>query len=107
MKIKILTDRYSASKEINEIKQLWIDNILQLCEVDTSEFEQMDKGNIDDLLYSLSIDIIDYPNMDAIQIKKGDEIIAELGEPSYTLLKDEKGYYYEIEIENWSIFDEE
>ena len=71
--------------------------------------EFIKEGEIDDVqeyFFDNSIDIINYPDVDAVRIDKGGDTIAEWAGPEFVLKEDEDGVlYYEVTIESWSIFE--
>jgi hypothetical protein len=52
--------------------------------------------------------MIDYPGIEALEIRYEGEIVGEWAGPDFVLLEDEHGkQYYKISIETWSILEED
>tara|TARA_B100000131_G_scaffold322812_1_gene378197 strand:- start:3280 stop:3621 length:342 start_codon:yes stop_codon:yes gene_type:complete len=109
MKTRILTNRSDYLSAIDEQKQRWVYFILESLELDMDIAFGEDKGDAFDYLVMNNIEILDYPEISAVKIEFGGDLVGEWGCPEYNLKKDEEcgELYYEIIIENWSIFDEQ
>ena len=109
MKTTILASRHNYNEAIDEERSNWVSYILDCLELDSEAISDMPKDKAFDELVNNGIDIIDYPDLGAVKIMFGYDVVAEWGEPEFLMLKDEgdKEFYYQITIENWSIFDDE
>jgi len=111
MIIKILADRFGYQESIDELRNEWIEDIIAFLGIDIQEAYQhgIDDPMFVEALMGNKIEIIDYPGLGAVKIEYEGDVIGEWAGPQLTLKVDEEsgGYYYEIEIESWSILEED
>ena len=109
MKTCILANRSDYLSAIEEQKTSWVYFILESLELDMDIVFGDDKGDAFDYLVMNNIEILDYPEIGAVKIEFGGDLVGEWGCPDYSLKRDEDSgdLYYEISIENWSIFDDD
>jgi hypothetical protein len=109
MKIEILADRRGYHKDIKEVRNEWIGDILNFLNIETKIFEESEDNQalLLEYLAHHKISIIDYPSIEAFQIFFEGELVGEWAGPKYSLKEDENGkLYYKIDIETWSIIEE-
>ena len=109
METKILANRSNYIEAIDEEKAAWVNYMLGALDLDIEFIENNDKGAVFDYLVEQNIDIVDYPEIGAVKITFGSDVVGEWGVPDFNLKVDQdtSDVYYEIIIENWSIFDDE
>jgi hypothetical protein len=109
MKTRMLTNRSDYLSAIDEQRSSWVYFILESLELDMEIVFGEDKGDAFDYLVMNNIEVLDYPEIGAVKIELGGDLVGEWGCPDYNLKKDKESgeLYYEISIENWSIFDED
>ena len=108
MSLKMLVDRYKVQEEVEEQRKFWLLSVLYSLGIDVDAFYDVDAGIFDDYLFSIDIEIIDYPSIGALMVKHEGEIVAEWGGPEMELKADSDGeYYFEVTIEEWSVLSDE
>lgn len=109
--MKILLNKQTYLEELNEFKSEWVFYVLSLLSIDLDLFSSMTIDNQRKLLEKNNISITDYPSLNAIKIEKvidnSVETVAEFIVSSLTLKTDSerKETYYEVEIEEWNMFE--
>ena len=105
----LLADRYSHHSSVEEESRYWLFELLELLDLDTEILDEASGDIVLDYLLENQVEIMDYPDIGAIKVILKGEVVGEWAGPSFTLKKDfENGdLYYEIELEHWTIFDEE
>lgn len=120
MKEVILLNHNENTRKLEqELKNQFIDRLLQLIGIDTSEY--YDSNNLDsqteqiklkNLIINQNIEIIDYPGYDLIAYHNN-EIIGIFKKPFYKLKKDgkildkKKALFLEMHVEFATAFDDE
>jgi hypothetical protein len=106
MFIKMMTDRSGFQKAIDDVKNEWLGNLLLFLGVDVQTLKDDAPAFVEYLLLN-KIEIIEYNDLNALEVKYENDVVGEWGSPTFTLKKDEKGeLYFEIEIESWSIIED-
>ena len=77
MEVKILADRNGYLDAIDEQRTAWISFMLESLELDIDFINNSDKGRIFDYLVQENVDIVDYPDLGAVKISFGDEVVGE------------------------------
>ena len=75
--------------------------------IDEDVLRENDMPTIVDFLIESDIEIIDYPSIGAMSISHGGELVGEWAGPEMELCNDENGLYFKVDIESWSIAEEE
>ena len=102
----ILLNRSDYLRDLKELKTDWIDSILMDLDVDLDFIKEGEIDDVQEYLFDNNIEIINYLDIDGVRIDKDGETIAEWAGPEFVMKKDEEGLlYYEVTIENWSIFE--
>ena len=109
MKTTILASRDNYRESIDEERASWVKYILENLDVDTDELDELSGYDVFEILIGNGIDVVNYPDLGAVKISFGHDVIAEWGEPEFLMIRDNDSgeFYYKITIENWSIFDDE
>ncbi len=109
MNTKILANRSDYLEAINEQRSLWVHFILESLDLDMDIILGDDKNDAFEYLVENSVEVVDYPEIGAVKIEFGGDIVGEWGQADFLLKRDDSdgSLYYEISIENWSIFDDE
>lgn len=109
MILEILADRRNYQQEIEEVRNGWIEEILNFLGIETELLNQEGVSNLDKVNYLRSCDIqlIDFPGIDALQIFHQGELVGEWATPRFILYQDVDETYYKISIESWSVMEEE
>ena len=104
----VLTDRVNFAKDIKDVRTQWLNDLLFYIGVDTEELSELPRDIVVEHLVDNDIEVIEYIGIDAIKVKYNGNVIGEWAGPILTLKEDEKEIlYFEANIENWSIIDEE
>ena len=104
----ILVDRIGYEKEIAKIRNIWLNDLLIFLGIDEEFLNSADKGEIVDLLFDNSIDVMFYPDIGALSVSFNGELVGEWAGPEMTLKEDGDGsLYFEANIDNWSIIEED
>ena len=104
MKQKILADRTGYHDILDELKGNWIEEILIAIGMEDDFFDLPEDYQREMLLQS-DIYIEDYVDIGACMVIFEGQIIGEWLGPSFKLVEDDKGLYYEITLESWSILE--
>lgn len=105
---KILTDRTSHVKDVEEVRQAWLDDLLAFLGLDLDIIHNSPRDVAVEYLVDNKIEIVDYLNLKATSVKQDGELVGEWGGPEMKLKEDKEGnLYFEVIIENWSIIDEQ
>jgi predicted Zn-dependent protease with MMP-like domain len=109
MEITLLVNRFNYQEDIDELRDSWLEDILMYLELNPVELKEMLPHVFVDLLYSMNLDIVDYPSLGAMAVVYEGDLIGEWAGPELTLKKDKETgeLYYEVLIQQWSILDEE
>ena len=104
----VLTDRVNFARDIKDVQQQWLGDLLSYIGVDTEEMSELPKDVIVELLVNNNIEIIEYVGIDALEVRYDGDVIGEWAGPVLTLKSDEDdNLYFEANIEHWSIIEEE
>lgn len=108
METKILSNKDDYISAIEEEKANWVMYVLESMGMDMELVNDGDSDEVFEYLMENNIDIIDFPDLNAVRILYGSELVGEWGQPNFLIRKNSetKESYYEITIENWTIFDE-
>ena len=106
---KILANRSEYLSAVDEQRVQWVYFVLESLDLDMDIVFGEDNGDAFDYLVINNIEVLDYPEIGAVKIEYGGDVVGEWGAADYTLKEDKenKELYYEISIENWSIFDDD
>ena len=80
---------------MKELEKEWLEELLSEFDIDISEYSN---AELTVLLRDSDISITSYPSFGGVLVKYREEIIAEWGGPTLKLIKDQKGYFYEVTI---------
>ena len=104
----ILTDRLNFAKDVKDIRQQWLGDLLHYIGIDTEELLDMPPDIAVEYLVYNDIEITEYKGIDAMEVKLDGQVIGEWGGPVLTMKEDDdKVLYYEAKVEHWSIIEEE
>jgi hypothetical protein len=105
----LLANRYSHHSSVEEQGKIWLFELLGRMELDLEVLDEASSDIVLDYLLENQVEIMDYPDIGAIKVTLRGEVAGEWAGPSFTLKKDSGSgdLYYEIELEHWTIFDEE
>lgn len=108
MIVKMMVDRVGYYKAIEEAKNEWLENLLLFLEIDIHKLQEQGSAIFTEYLSKNKIEIIDYLNLNAIAVRQSGELVGEWTVSDFILKKDKKtgGLYYELEIESWSVIEE-
>ena len=107
MELTILTNTSGYLQDIEEQKQIWIDNLLRYLGFNLDKIRKPD-GKVPADFFTLNdLQILSYAGTNIIRVFKGLDLIGEFLEPEFKLKKDENGVlYYEIKIKTRDIIEE-
>jgi hypothetical protein len=104
----ILTDRVNYSKDIKDVREQWVGDLLSYIGVDIEGLSGLSRDMAVEYLVNNDVEIIEYPGLDAIEVRYDGDVIGEWAGPTLTLKEDgEKNLYFEANVEHWSIIEEE
>ena len=104
-----MADRFGYLEAINELKENWLEDLLIFLGIDIQEINDIGSPLFLEYLANNKIEIINYSSIGALSVSIDNELVGEWAGPELTLKRDgETGeLYYEIEIEYWSIIEED
>ena len=104
----ILTDRSGGDVEIDEVRQLWLHDLLGYLGADTEWLSSAPRDLAVEYFVENDLEIIKHKGIDALEVKYKGEVVGEWGGPVRSLKEGPNGnLYFEVEIEHWSIIDDE
>jgi len=108
MIIRITADRFGYLTAVNEIREEWLEELLVFLGIDIHGMHEVESPLFLEYLYENSVDIVSYPSVGALSVEFEGDLVGEWAGPELTLKEDEDTgeLYYEIEIECWSIIEE-
>ena len=103
----LLTDRAGYAEDISEARWNWLKDLLIYLGIDVNVLEDVEIPVLVEYLIDEEIEITDYPSIGAMSVSLGGEVVGEWAGPEMTLKSQNGNLYFEVEIEHWSILDEE
>lgn len=108
MKTIILTDRTGHNEAVKELRDGWLSDLLIYLGIDEEEMSDMPKDRMVEYFIRNELEIIEYPSIGAVKVSHEGEVVGEWAGPEMTLKEESDGsLYFEVEIEHWSIAEEE
>lgn len=108
MKIKFKADYRNHHKDIEFQLQKWLNDVLVFLEVDTNELEGLSRRKqIIKLIQEYKVEIIEHPGINGLEVRQNGECVGEAVVSEYLLKTTKSEKYYEIEIEAWSVLEEQ
>tara|TARA_R110001583_G_scaffold16234_11_gene66254 strand:- start:12351 stop:12683 length:333 start_codon:yes stop_codon:yes gene_type:complete len=107
MNTTVLVDRTGYKRELEEIRWNWAKDLLIYIGIDEDFLNESDMPTIVDFLINNNIEILDYPSIGAMSISYDGDIVGEWAGPEMELCGDENGFYFKVDVESWSILEEE
>lgn len=102
-----MADRYGYQSAIKEVREEWLEDLLLFLGLDVGKKEESHPEFVKYLIEN-KVEIIEFPSLGAIRVIYEGDVVGEWAGPELTLKRDEKGgLYYEINIEHWSIKEED
>ena len=108
MIVKMMVDRVGYYTAIEEAKNEWLENLLLFLEIDIHQIQEIGSALFIEYLNKNRIEIIEYLNLDALAVRQDGELVGEWTVLGFVLKRESEtgGLYYELEIESWSIIEE-
>ncbi len=103
----LLTDRAGYDNDIAEARWGWLKDLLIYLGIDVEVLEGVETPVLVEHLIDEEIEITDYPSIGAMSVLFEGELVGEWAGPEMTLKSEGGKLYFEVEIEHWSILDEE
>lgn len=104
----VLTDRVNYKAEIDDIKQAWLGDLLHYLGADVDWLGSTARDLAVEYFNQNDLEIIKHTSIDALEVKYQGEVVGEWGGPSFEMKEDQGGgLYFEVEIEHWSIIEED
>jgi hypothetical protein len=99
----VLCDREDANKVIEQMRIEWLHEVLPAFNVPKTIFDEDFGGNeARNMLIALDLEV--WQNSDGtVDIYRKKKLVAQWKQPTMTLIKDNKGFYYEIKINEWAL----
>ena len=104
----VLTDRANHEQHVNEIRQAWLRDLLLYLGADVEWLDTAPPDLAVEYFLQNDLEIIKHKSIEALEVRHEGELVGEWAGPELTLKADEDGtLYFEVNIEHWSIIDEE
>lgn len=104
----ILTDRTGSHIEIEEAKQVWLQELLAYIGADIEWLDSAPRDLAVEYFVENDLEIIKHKSIEALEVKYKGEVVGEWGGPTFFMKEDSDGsLYFKIEIEHWSIIEED
>jgi hypothetical protein len=108
MIIKILTDRANLLSDVKQIRQEWLRDLFAYIGLDVDRLDKLSKPEVLEYFLDNDIDVIEHKGIDALEVRFEGDLIGEWGGPESSLKEASDGsLYFEVEIEHWSVIEEE
>jgi hypothetical protein len=108
MQYTIYSDRSSLFRDVEELREKWLDDLFIFIGLDIIKVKEQPKDVILDYFIEKEIELIYYVNMQAVKVKHKGELIGEWAGPESKLMEDKGGnLYFKTTIETWSISEEQ
>jgi hypothetical protein len=105
---KILTDRAGYHGDIKELRNDWLRDLFLYIGLDVEGMDELSKSEILEYFLDNEVEIIEHKSIEGLEVRFEGELIGEWAGPNIVLKQDEdNSLYFEIEIEHWSIKEEE
>ena len=105
--ITLLTDRVNYEKDISLIRDNWLRDVFSFIGFDVLKLDSMPKDKVLEFFKSKKLDLIYYPEMQALKIKLDGDLIGEWSGPDIKLIDEKGNFYNQITIKYWSIIDQQ
>lgn len=108
MIVTMMVDRVGYHQAIDEAKNEWLEELLLFLEIDIHKIQEIDYPSFIEYLNKNRIEIIEYLDLNALSVRHENELVGEWVVNQFILKRDQEngGLYYEVEIECWSIVEE-
>lgn len=103
----ILAERAGYDQDIKDARWIWLKNLLIYLNIDVNLLEDASTPFLVEYLMEKDIEITEYPSIGAMSVSFEGELIGEWAGPELTLKREDGKLYFQIDIENWSIIEEE
>jgi len=104
----VLTDRVNYKSEIDKVKQAWLGDLLHYLGADVPWLDEAPRDLAVEYFIQNDLEIIRHASIDALEVKYQGEVVGEWAGPSCIMKEDDDGeLYFEVEIEHWSIIEED
>lgn len=104
----VLTDRANHEQHVKEIRQAWLRDLLLYLGADVEWLDTAAPDLAVEYFLQNDLEIIKHKSIEALEVRHEGELVGEWAGPESTLKADEDGtLYFEVNIEHWSIIDEE
>lgn len=108
MTITLMADRFGYNSAIKEVREEWLEELLLFLGIDIGKKEELSDAEFVKYLFENEVELVDFPSLGALRVSYEGDIVGEWAGPELTLKKDDKGgLYYEINIECWSVKEED
>ena len=105
---KILTDRVGYLNDVKEIRQEWLRDLFLYIGLDVEGMDNLSRPEILEYFLDNEVEVIEHKSIDGLEVKFEGELVGEWAGPNIVLKQDKDGsFYFEVEIEHWSIKEEE
>lgn len=103
-----MADRIGYQKAINEVREEWLEELLAFLGLDLEIKDNSSDAEFIKYLLNNQVEILEFPSLGAIRVSYEGNVVGEWAGPELKLKKDDKGgLYYEINIECWSVREED
>lgn len=108
MQLILMTDRFGYQKEVEEIKNSWLEELLLFLGMDIQILNEKGSPSFIRYLFQNKVEIVNNLNDGSLRVSQDDNIVGIWDTPKLVLKKDmEKGgLYYEITLNYWSVSEE-
>jgi len=103
----LLTERSGYESDILEARWSWLKDLLIYLGIGVEVLEDAEVPVLVEYLMDEGVEITDYPSIGAMKVSYDGEVVGEWAGPEMTLKSENGKLYFEVEIEHWSILDEE
>lgn len=103
----LLTERSGYESDILEARWSWLKDLLIYLGIDVEVLDNAEIPVLVEYLIDEEVEITEYPSIGAMKVSLNGEVVGEWAGPEMTLKNEDGKLYFEVEIEHWSILDEE
>ena len=103
----LLTERSGYESDILEARWFWLRDLLIYLGIDIEVLNSLETPVLVEHLMDKGIEITDYPSIGAMEVFFDGDVVGEWAGPEFTLKSENGKLYFKVEIEHWSIQEEE
>ena len=104
----VLTNRVNFNKDIEEVRQEWLDVLLSYIGLDVEGLHGADPDAAIEYFADNNVEVINYESIGGLEVRLDGQTVGEWAGADLTLKEAPDGeLYFEAEVEHWSVMEDE